>query len=139
MLKVKELKPHINQDVTRDMLQSLNYEIDKNYQFRLREERTPSASIRRDGLIKDFGSGWSGDIFDLLQEYHGMTFKEAVGFVANYLGISSNTLVHAQKAPKFKRTTTKQIQRLPDDELIKKLERERVLFRGKCSSYWRFS
>lgn len=62
-------------------MQFLGYEFDNRGFTKIRPERTPSVKVRRDGLIKDFGSGWSGDIFDLLQEYHGLTFKEAVEYV----------------------------------------------------------
>jgi len=77
MIQLKELKALLNKQVVQFILISLGYEFNRAGQFRLRDERTPSASIRRDGFIKDFGSGWSGDIFALLQEYHGMTLKEA--------------------------------------------------------------
>jgi len=101
MQDIKELKAYLDKQVVRGILESLGYEFSRAGLFRLRDERTPSASIRRDGLIKDFGSDWSGDIFALLQEYHGMTFKESVDYVANYLGISSNAPLNVQKAPRF--------------------------------------
>jgi len=100
MQDIKELKAYLDKQVVRDILESLGYEFNRTGQFKLRDERTPSASIRRDGLIKDFGSDWSGDIFALLQEYHSMTFKEAVDYVANYLGLSSVD-VEVKKAPRF--------------------------------------
>ena len=104
MMQLKELKPLLDKQVTQDILESLGYEFNRTGQFRLRDERTPSASIRRDGLIKDFGSSWSGDVFSLLQEYHSMAFKEALDYVANFLGISNNAPLNVQKAPKFKQT-----------------------------------
>ena len=107
MIQLKELKAYLTKQVVREILESLGYQFNRAGQFRLRDERTPSASIRRDGFIKDFGSGWSGDIFALLQEYHGMTLKEAIDYVANFLGISSNVPAHVQKAPKFKQTEYK--------------------------------
>ncbi len=65
----------------------MGYSINRNGKFRLREEeRTPSASVDAQGRITDFGSGWRGDIFALLQEYHGLSFPEACEYVAECLG-----------------------------------------------------
>jgi len=118
MIQLKELKALLNKQVVQSILESLGYEFNRTGLFRLRDERTPSASIRRDGYIKDFGSDWSGDIFALLQEYHGMTFKESVDYVANFLGISSNAPSNVQKAPKFKQTEYK-----PSYDITKMYER----------------
>ena len=80
---LKELRKQIKQSMDRDkvkaILEYLGYEVDRNYTFKLREERTPSASIRRDGYIKDFGSGWGGDIVALIHEYHAIARGYQVG------------------------------------------------------------
>lgn len=116
-----ELKPSLNGEIVRDILENLGYEFNRNKQFRLRDERTPSASIRIDGFIKDFGSGWSGDIFDLLKDYHDMDLNAAVEYVASYLGVSDSSL-EVKKATQYK--PYKEENRPPDDYLIKRLEIE---------------
>ncbi|WP_457560376.1 CHC2 zinc finger domain-containing protein [Caminibacter sp.] len=79
--KLKELYLNNGVEVVKFM-QFLGYEFDKRGFTSLRPERTPSTAVRKkDGLMHDFGSGWSGDIFDLLMEYHNMSFKEAVEYV----------------------------------------------------------
>lgn len=90
-MRTKELKGHIDRDVVKGTLESLNHKF-KGYQFSLREESIPSASIRRDGLIKDFGGDFTGDIFDLLQTYHDMDFKESKAYVLNYMGLGSESI-----------------------------------------------
>ena len=91
-MNIKAIRNNIKQSLDRDkvraMLQQLGYEVDNNYMFKLRQERTPSASIRRDGYIKDFGSGWGGDIVALIHEYHQTPLKEATLWVAQCLRIS---------------------------------------------------
>ncbi|WP_456488904.1 CHC2 zinc finger domain-containing protein [Caminibacter pacificus] len=77
--KLKEL--YLNGVEVVKLMQFLGYEFDRRGFTSIRAERTPSVRVRKDGLIKDFGSGWSGDIFDLLTQYHQMSFKEAVEYV----------------------------------------------------------
>ncbi len=90
-MDLKELRAQIKTQMDRDrakaILEHLGYRVDRNYKFCLRDERTPSASIRRDGYIKDFGSGWGGDLVALLHEHHGIDLKEATRWVAACLGI----------------------------------------------------
>jgi len=91
MLDIKALRTQIKQEADREkvraMLELLGYEVDSGYMFKLRDERTPSASIRRDGYIKDFGSGWGGDIVALLYEQRGVPLVDATKWVAECLGI----------------------------------------------------
>ena len=84
--RIKEL--YLNGEEVVRLMQFIGYEFDKRGFTAIRAERTPSVKVRKDGLIKDFGSGWSGDIFDLLQTHHGMSFKEAVEYVAKALNVS---------------------------------------------------
>ncbi len=91
-MDLKELRAQIKESLDRDkvraMLEALGYRVNRNYMFRLRpDDRTPSASIRRDGYIKDFGSGWGGDIVALIHEYHQTLLKEATLWVAQCLGM----------------------------------------------------
>jgi DNA primase len=84
--KIKEL--YLNGKEVVKFMQFIGYEFNRQGFTSIRPERTPSVRVRKDGLIKDFGSNWSGDIFDLLQEYHGMSFKEAVEYIAKALNVS---------------------------------------------------
>ena len=105
-MKAADIKARLTPADVRAVLESLGYEFTRNGQFRVRDERTPSSAINpKTGRIKDFGSGWSGDIFDLLQEYHGMDFKEAVDYVAGELGLSECD-IEARPAPTFTRPPT---------------------------------
>ncbi|PAF52921.1 hypothetical protein BKH42_08735 [Helicobacter sp. 13S00482-2] len=59
-------------------LDSLGYQIDRTWKFRLRDdERTPSAFINKDGYIHDYGSGFHGDLAEVLKEYHHFSLAEA--------------------------------------------------------------
>ncbi len=93
-MTLKELRAHIkasmDKEKTKAILEHLGYEVNRDYKFRLRDEKTPSASIRRDGYIKDFGSGWGGDIVALLHEHRGVELKEATKWVAACLGIKEH-------------------------------------------------
>lgn len=67
-------------------LMSLGYQIDSHWTFSLRSERTPSCKINKDGRVHDFGSGFHGDLIDILKEYHHKNFKEAKEIAAKLLG-----------------------------------------------------
>ena len=71
---------------TASILSSLGYEIDRNWKFKLRSEKTPSASINpKNGSIKDFGSGWNGSVIDLMVQYHNYSMSEAFKYVEKQL------------------------------------------------------
>ena len=83
------IKSQLDRVAVAQLLSFMGYDIDRAYKFRLRpDERTPSASISRDGRVTDFGTGWSGDIFDVLQEHHGQSFKEALEWVKGCLNVA---------------------------------------------------
>ena len=84
----RQIKESLDRDKVRAMLEHLGYTVNRNYMFRLRpDDSTPSASIRRDGYIKDFGDGWGGDIVAFLHERRNIELKEATIWVARCLGI----------------------------------------------------
>ena len=92
MIDLKQLRTDIksvlDRENTANILSFIGYEVRRDFKFKLREgEKTPSASIRKDGLIKDFGSGWSGDIVALMHEHRGMNLKDATEYVASCLGL----------------------------------------------------
>jgi len=84
---LKEVKLHLNQHTVASILNHVGYEVDRSFKFRLRDEKTPSASIRADGFLKDFGGDFSGSIFDLLQLDKHMSFPQSVEYVAVCLGV----------------------------------------------------
>ncbi len=83
------LKAQLDQKTTARLLAFLGYEVTNTFKFKIREERTPSASIAKDGSIKDFGSGEHfSDLIALLHEKHGLTLKEATIWTALCLGVT---------------------------------------------------
>ena len=92
MIDLKQLRAEIksvsDREKTAELLSFIGYEIRRDFKFKIREEeRTPSASIDRNGNIKDFGSGWYGDVVALLHEHHGQTLKDATIYIASCLGL----------------------------------------------------
>ena len=92
MTDLKQLRTQIKQSMdkekTADILNFIGYEVDRNYKLKLRpDEATPSASIRHDGFIKDFGGDFGGDVVALLHEFHGMKLQAATRYVADCLSI----------------------------------------------------
>lgn len=87
--KLREVTDSFNQESVASVVQHTGREIYRGYKFRLRgDEKTPSASIRRkDGYIKDFGGDFSGDLIDFLRQHHGMSFQEAVEYIAICIGV----------------------------------------------------
>lgn len=81
---IADIKKQINGDIVADIVRSLGYEVFNN-KFSIRDERTPSTTIFRDGGINDFGSDFKGDVFDLLTQKHNMTMIEALRYVYNFL------------------------------------------------------
>ncbi len=79
------------------ILNSLGVEITSpKKNFRLREDdKTPSASIYiKNGKVRihDFGIDFDGDIIDVLKEFFGLSFKEAIDYILQILGIKDNKL-----------------------------------------------
>lgn len=91
MIDYKALRSQLKQNYTQqnvaEMLSFIGYEIDRNFKFKLRDEKSPSASISKTGTITDFGSGWSGDIVSLIHEYKAMPLGEATLYVAKLMDI----------------------------------------------------
>jgi len=85
--KYSALRERLDRETVAEILRSLGYALDSRYRFKLRDEKTPSASIREDGYIKDFGDDFGGDIFDVLETYHDMNSAQSRQYVAGILGI----------------------------------------------------
>ena len=76
----------LTKEQTAEILNALGYQIDRSYKFKIRDEHTSSASINpKDGKIKDFGSGWYGDIVDFLVEFHNYQQKDAFRKISSML------------------------------------------------------
>lgn len=77
------VKDSLTFDVVVDVLERVGYEVVRN-KFKLREdENTRSATISYKTLtITDFGSGYYGDIIDVLVNYQQMSFRDAIRFVS---------------------------------------------------------
>ncbi len=85
--RIELVRSSLDQANVAAVLQYLGYDIYRGYKFRLRDEKTPSSSIRNDGYIRDFGGDFSGDLIDILRQYHEMSFEYAVEYIATCLGI----------------------------------------------------
>ncbi|MCZ6133668.1 hypothetical protein O6B42_07280 [Campylobacter ureolyticus] len=88
-LTIAEIKSQLDRNTVITILNSQGFNIPFKGNFRLRaDDKNPSASISKNGLtIKDFNGSFTGDIFDFLQTFCGMDFKEAKEYVKGFLGI----------------------------------------------------
>lgn len=87
---IAEIKSQLDRDTIIRILNSQGFNISFKGNFRLRaDDKNPSSSISENGHIKDFNGSFSGDVFDALQVYCGMSFKEAKTYVKRFLGIEA--------------------------------------------------
>lgn len=85
---VKEFHKLVDKDVMKALIQFLGYEVDYNFKFKIRDENTPSCSIRDDGFIKDFGcSDIAGHIVNFLMKVYNLKFLESFNYLKNCFGI----------------------------------------------------
>lgn len=91
MLDLKKLRLELKQTYTQEnvaeILSFIGYEINKDFKFKLRDEATSSSSISKAGLVKDFGSGFSGDVVSILHEYKNLSLFDSTTYVAKLLNI----------------------------------------------------
>lgn len=83
----KELVENYTQQNVAEILSFLGYEINKNFKFKLREEKTPSASISKYGRVIDFGTGESFDLVSILYTYHNTKLSDATIYIAKLMNI----------------------------------------------------
>lgn len=81
---IKEIKELLTIKHLSYILEDLGYETRGN-KVKLRDERTPSGVMYNNGKIVDYGSGYKDDIFGFLLTKYGMTFKDSVPYIRNYL------------------------------------------------------
>jgi len=93
-ININDLKSQLYQDDVLSILTSFGYEVStRDYKFKLRDEKTPSAIINKDGTIHDYGADYHGDIIDVLQQFKNLSFKEALETLKGYIGITDNVIV----------------------------------------------
>lgn len=87
---IAEIKQLLDRDTVIKILNSQGFNIPFKGNFRLRaDDKNPSTSIAKNGLIKDFNGSFTGDIFDCLQTYRGMDFNEAKAYVESFLNMEA--------------------------------------------------
>jgi len=80
-----ELKSTMSYEDSIQILQDIGVEV-KNRKISIREnDRSPSVHIYENGRFMDFGSGIAYDIFDIVQHFTGMSFKESLSYVYEFL------------------------------------------------------
>jgi hypothetical protein len=87
-LPLEEIKNRLTREVIADIVSSRGFEVNRKFMFKYRQdERTPSASISPDGLIKDFGSELSTDAIGFIQEVDQVDFRTAVEIVGGFVNL----------------------------------------------------
>ncbi len=87
MPSTADLKKFLTADLVRTILIFLGFTVDHNFKFKLRNEKTASASISYSGFIKDFGGDFSGNIIDFFIQIYNMEFKESWAYIKNLFGM----------------------------------------------------
>jgi len=96
-MDIRKIKEQIDNITTPSviaiLMQDLGYkEAIENKNFRMREERSASASISKNCKISDFGDDFTGkSIFDLIMRDRGVDFVGSVKWVAGQLGLDTQT------------------------------------------------
>lgn len=86
---INEVKNNLTREEVIRILSYLGYSFNRSGKFRLRpDENTASASVDKNGNIKDFGSGLYCDLISVLKDFHGLSTLEATTYVADCLGVS---------------------------------------------------
>lgn len=87
-LPIQDIKNRLTREVIADIVSSRGFEVNSKFMFKYRqEERTPSASISNDGLIKDFGSDLSTDAIGFIIEVDKVDFRTAVEIVGGFVNV----------------------------------------------------
>lgn len=92
MLSISELRArgYLTRDNVAQILMNLGYKLSADYKFKIRSERTPSASIDKNGRICDFGGSFAGSIYDFLKDIHGLSAKSALEYLNDFFNISAS-------------------------------------------------
>ena len=84
--KYDQIKKFMDDEVIASILKFLGYSVSHDYKFKMRDEKTASASIRYDGYIKDFGSTFSGSIIDFIMHVYDLTFVDSWKYIQKCFG-----------------------------------------------------
>ena len=99
-----------SKDETALILETLGYNVDRHYKFKIRDENTASASINpKDGKIKDFGSGWYGSIIDFMTTFENMSQKDAFSRANDIINRPQDIQFSSNQKPKFKKDALSEI------------------------------
>ena len=87
-INVQDIKNYVEKEDVLEILDELGYDVNFRLgKFKLREdERTHSAKVYQNGYIYDYGSGWKGDILDIIQDRLGIGFRDSISYLQNYIG-----------------------------------------------------
>lgn len=105
------MKPSLyqGQEATICFLENHGFKVIKNgsnYFFALRDERSASAQINKDGSIHDYGSGFHGSVYDVLLEIgkipSNLSKAEALDYCREKLGSISLVSFENKKEPMIK-------------------------------------
>ncbi len=93
-MKADDVKSRLSREDILTILTRYGYEVStRDFKFRLRDEKTPSAVINQDGTIHDYGADFHGDILDVLQEYQRLSFTDALEVLKAYIGVGGDVIV----------------------------------------------
>ena len=88
-LPIQEIKSRLTREIVADIVSSCGYDVNRKFMFKYRQsERTPSASISPELLIKDFGGDLSTDVIGFIQEVKAVDFKTAVEIAGGFVNVS---------------------------------------------------
>jgi len=97
---VKEFHKLVDQNVAKVIIQFLGFEVDYNFKFKIRDEKTASCSIRDDGYIKDFGcTDIAGEIVNFLMKVYNLKFLESFNYLKSCFGIRYKLSNSTNKLP----------------------------------------
>jgi len=97
---IANVKSRLTQSLTKDIVESLGFEVNRQSKFMMREEQTPSASISSNGYIKDFGGDFAGDTISFVQYHNNCSFVEAINLVAPFVSMEPFNQEESSNIPK---------------------------------------
>lgn len=86
-INVKDVLKLFDEEIVKLILKFFGFQIDEySNMFKIREERTASASIRSDGFIRDFGGDFGGNIINFIMYLFELEFIVAWKYIQNMFG-----------------------------------------------------
>jgi len=100
-MRISDISYLITPEIAIDILSSLGVNIKPKRNFSLRDDdRNPSASMYiKNGKVRfhDFGTGFDGDLIDVLKEFFNLPYEEAKQLITSYLGLNKFEKIDAYK------------------------------------------